>query len=50
MPRDNENNPEAQTDNIPRYNEQMSTRDKRKMRNRPTRIKILQFCCNRTTS
>ena len=32
MPRDNEDNPEAQTDNIPRYNEQMSTRDKRKMR------------------
>ena len=26
----NENNPEAQTYNIPRYNEQMSTRDKDK--------------------
>ena len=28
----------------------MSTRDKRQMRNRPTRIKILQFCNNRSTS
>ena len=27
-----ERNPEAQTYNIPRYNEQMSTRDKRQMR------------------
>ena len=28
----------------------MSTRDKRQMRNRPTRIKIPQICNNRTTS
>ena len=49
-PRYNEHNPEAQTYNIPRYNEKMLSRDKRQIRNRPTRIKILQFCTNRTTS
>ena len=36
-----EHNPKAQMYNIPQNNEQMPTRDKRKMRNRPTRIKIL---------
>ena len=45
-----DHNAEAQTYNIPRYNEPMSTRDKRQMRNWPTRIKILQFCKHRTTS